>query len=122
MRDTYWRRARVVRVVDADTLQFVVDLGFYAYAEHRMRLLGVNAPEVHAKDPDERQRAAAATAFSTQWLVDHAPHCVDPEWPVSIRTEKADSFGRFLALLECGEGHSLNQELLDSGHARPYVR
>jgi endonuclease YncB( thermonuclease family) len=110
----------VVRVVDADTLQFVVDLGYYAYAEHRMRLLGVDTPEMNARDAATRARAVAATEFTTQWVALHIQHSDDVEWPVNVRSQKADSFGRFLAHLECGQGHSLNQELLDAGHAIPF--
>jgi micrococcal nuclease len=122
MRDTYWRRARVVRVIDGDTIQLIVDLGFYTYAEHRMRLLGVDTPEMHAPLPEVRASALAAATFTTEWLRDHTLHATDPDWRFNIRTEKADSFGRFLAYLECAQGHSLNDDLLSTGHARPYAR
>jgi micrococcal nuclease len=120
MRDPYWRRARLVRIIDGDTVQVIVDLGYYTYAEHRMRLLGVDTPEMNDRDPDVRARAVAATQYTTGWFVSHAPHGDDAGWPFRIRSQKADSFGRFLALVECGEGHSLNEMLLETGHGRPY--
>jgi micrococcal nuclease len=122
MRDTYWRRARVEKVVDGDTIQVDIDLGFYTSVVHRLRLLGVDTPEVNSRDADERARAQAAMAFTSAWLAEHAAHAQSTEWPFNMRTEKADSFGRFLADVECGQGHNLNTALLDTGHAKPYVR
>lgn len=122
MQDPYWRRFRLVRVIDGDTVQVIIDLGFYAYIEHRLRLLDVNTPELHAKDPGERARAVAATSFVVDWFAQHTPHNTNAntEWPFFIRTEKSDSFGRFLAHIECGQSHSLNDMLLESGNARPF--
>lgn len=122
MRDPYWRRARLERVIDGDTVQVTVDLGYYTFAEHRFRLLGVDTPEVNASDPDERARAQAATAFVVAWFAEHAAHSARPDWAFHVRTEKADSFGRFLADVECVAGHDLNRTLLDTGHARPWLR
>ena len=40
-------RARLVKVIDGDTIDVYLDAGFHGYREERLRLLGVNAPEVH---------------------------------------------------------------------------
>ncbi len=121
MRDPYWRRARLERVVDGDTVQMVIDLGFYTYVEHRMRLLGLNTPEMHDPNPAVRAKAQEAKTFTTTWLAEHASHAEsDVDFPCFIRTEKADSFGRFLAYVECAESHSLNDALLASNLAEVY--
>ncbi len=122
MRDPYWRRARLTRVIDGDTIQVTVDLGYYMYAEHRVRLLGLNTPELNDHDPAVRARARAATQYTTAWLNEHGAHASRPDWPLAMRTEKADAFGRFLADIECDEGHSLNADLLASGNAVPFRR
>jgi micrococcal nuclease len=112
-------RCTVERVIDGDTLDVYVDAGFRNYRSERLRLLGVNTPELRAANPEERLRAQAAKSFVEQWVQDHRAHAASeaPDWPFAIRTEKSDSFGRFLCHLECAQGHPLNQALLDAGHA-----
>lgn len=120
MRDPYWRRARLTRVIDGDTIQVTVDLGYYVYAEHRVRLLDLNTPELTDHDPAVRARARAAMAYTAAWLNEHQAHASRPDWPLAMRTEKADAFGRFLADIECDQGHSLNADLLATGNAVPF--
>jgi endonuclease YncB( thermonuclease family) len=119
VRDAYWRRARVVRVIDGDTLVLIIDLGFRMYAEQMVRLLEINTPELRSGPPAERERGAAAREFTLAWLQDHAGHG-PADWPLSIRTEKGDSFGRWLAYVECGAGHRLHEALLAAGLAVAY--
>jgi micrococcal nuclease len=122
MKDAYWRRARLQRVIDGDTIQMVIDLGFYASVEHRVRLLGVNTAELHAHDTTLRTKALDARTFTTNWLAEHGSHLeADVDWPFVIRTEKADSFGRFLAFVECCQAHSLTDDLLSSGMAEVFL-
>ncbi|HEV2125272.1 MAG TPA: thermonuclease family protein [Chloroflexota bacterium] len=109
-------RCTVERVIDGDTSDVYVDAGFRNYRSERLRLLGVNTPELRSRDPEDRVRAQAAKAFVEQWLQEHREHG-PAEWPFVIRTQKSDAFGRFLCHLECAEGHELNQTLLDTGHA-----
>ena len=56
----YEYRARVVEVVDGDTIDLSVDLGFHFAFGTRFRLLGINAPELHAENPAPGQAAKAA--------------------------------------------------------------
>lgn len=84
-------RARCLRVVDGDTLDLELDLGFRLTIRQRIRILSIDAPEVHAAAEDVRQRAAAATARLRELVM------VDGEWPLLVVTEKPDSFGRWLA-------------------------
>lgn len=118
MRDNYCRRARVQRVVDGDTLDMTVDLGYYVVAVHRMRLLGVDTPELRGTSGQEYARAVAAEMYTSAWVREHAAHGVDPSWPFVVESRRADSFGRFLASVTCGEGHNLNGDLVRDGHAR----
>ena len=114
-------RARCVRVIDGDTADFVLDLGFHLTASLRMRLLGVDTPEMHAKDPVERGRAVIAKQYLMQALKPGLS--LDMDWPLRVRTEKADSFGRWLADVWLADsGVSVNGELLKLGHAVEYKR
>lgn len=74
------------RIVDADTLDFNLDLGFHIFVKHRFRLAGINAPEIRG---DERAYGLIAKNRVESLL---------NECPISrIITFKADSFGRWLA-------------------------
>lgn len=115
-------RARLLRVHDGDTAFFVLDAGFgWTYTpRHGIRLLGVDAPELHDPNPTIRQKAQEATTFATAWLAEHASHLagdVTMEWPFVLTTQWSDSFDRPLTRLACGLGHDLSQALLDSGNA-----
>lgn len=108
-------RARMMRVVDGDTIDIELDAGFRSHRIERIRLLGVNAPEARGIS---RLDGEMATTYVRDWLIsDGAPDA----WPLRIQTEKSDSFGRYLGRLwRISDGRELNADLLDSGHAVPY--
>lgn len=114
--DTYWRRARIERVIDGDTVEATIDLGFHLTARYRLRLLGIDTPELSAKDPAERDAARAAREFVEAWWGRASAGTVDA-FPIDIRTEKADSFGRYLAEV-LWAGVSLNEALVTAGLAK----
>jgi endonuclease YncB( thermonuclease family) len=108
-------RARLVRVVDGDTLDATIDAGFHAYRTERLRLLGVDTPEVFG--PKAEPAGAEATIYAKAWFADAGPG----DWPLIVRTEKSDVFGRFLAVVwRASDGACLNDDLLASGHAEVY--
>ena len=103
--------ATVTRVVDADTIDCTVDLGFHVGIKERFRLFGVNAPESRTRDKAEKARGLAATAFVRD-LIRQNDNAVTLD--VSKGTGK---FGRWLAIVELSEGRTLNDALLAAGHA-----
>jgi micrococcal nuclease len=110
----YEYRAIIVNVVDGDTVDAVVDAGFKVTTTQRLRLLGVDTAELTAKDPVERAKAQEAKLFVIEQLLNKT---------VRIKTEKADSFGRYLATIYLkllGGDETFNQLLLDKGLAEPY--
>jgi len=111
--------ATVRRVVDGDTIDFDVDLGFGVGARIRTRIVGVDAPETRRGDPAERERGRQATAFVEQFVLEFGPDFV-------IKTRKADGFGRWLAEVvgfdPAGDPVNLTERLLTTGHAVPYER
>lgn len=116
-KDPYIRRARWTKTVDGDTAHLVIDLGWYIYAEHTIRLLGVDTPELRGVD---RLAGLESKAFSEFWFKTHQH---DLDWPLLIRSEKADSFGRFLADVQCSvDNENLAEILLDKGLAKEYTR
>ena len=111
-------RARAVRVVDGDTCDLIVDLGFRMTTIQRFRLLGVDTPELHSTDVKERERAVAATQALTSMLSSGAG-----DWPLLVRTQKSDSFGRWLAEIWVeATGTNINTSLLLQGYAVPFKK
>lgn len=109
-----YRVAGVRRVVSGDTLDLIVDVGFYLTATLRFRLKGVDTPELADSDPDIRAKAAEATVFVQQWL---------NERDARARTHKADGFGLWLAeVYDVETGEDLGQALMDGGFAQRYER
>jgi len=119
-------RARCTRVVDGDTCDVVLDLGFHLTATFRLRLWGVNTPEMHAKDPAERVLAANAANFlANRLMMIHEDE--EDEWPLRVETLRdTDSFGRWLAKVAYtdpdGNDVLVNDELVMNGHAVPFRR
>jgi micrococcal nuclease len=111
---TYEYRATVRRVVDGDTLDLAIDLGFECTLVTRVRLLGLNTPEVVGAS---KSLGLASAAFVQQWCDNRAGN-------VLVRSYKAkqrEKYGRWLveAWSADGQGSSLNQELLARGLAVP---
>jgi len=100
----YEYRAELLRVVDGDTIDVNVDLGFNITREIRLRLLGVDTHETYgvSHDSKEYQRGIEETKFVAEWLPDE----------FIIRTEKKGKYGRYLAEIERPDGEILNNRLL----------
>lgn len=105
----YEYNGRVENIVDGDTIDVTIDVGFYMTAKLRLRLLGVNAPEMHGESAKAGQ---IAKDFTTVCLLNK---------DVVIHTEKSDSFGRWLATVFV-YGKNFNEELLSSDNAVIYKR
>ncbi len=126
----YHYTCRVVRVVDADTLDVIVDLGFGIalgqYDPIRLRLADIDAPELRTEEGQE------AKDFAHWWLIRNDPPAFDDSvlGPFLLHTVKSkratdarDSFGRYLAhIYPLGGGPSLNEALVEAGHAKPWSR
>ncbi len=97
--------ARCVRVVDGDTMDLDVDLGFYVTHRIRVRLLGIDTPELRSSDPSERDRARDASLVAANWLARGELisdgrggwRPLDVSRPLVVETEKTGKFGRWLA-------------------------
>lgn len=115
----YEYRARCIRVVDGDTFDLCVDVGFHMTATCRFRLLGVNAYEMNSSDEVGRVLALQAKELAQITLM------TGKEWPLVIRTQKADSFGRWLAEVEYSDNgamRSFSQLLLEKKLAVPFQK
>ena len=93
-------------MVDGDTADVVLDVGFYLTTVVRVRILGVDTPE------RGQPGWAEATQFTTRWLAARFGK-------LRATTYKTDSFGRWLADIYAG-GEHMGVALLTAGHAKPY--
>lgn len=104
----YEYNATVSRLIDGDTIEAVVDLGFDIKLRQIVRLAGINAPEVVGVSKPAGQ---AATAFLAS--------LIGPNSPVLFRTEKPhDKYGRYLAWVYLpADPESVNEKMIKAGHA-----
>jgi endonuclease YncB( thermonuclease family) len=79
----------------------------------RVRLLGLDAPEIRSKDPVEKARGLESQAFVSQWF--------SRPGEVLVRTTKEEKYGRMLADCYRAGEPSLCTQLLERGLTRPYT-
>jgi micrococcal nuclease len=108
-----YRLKALVRVIDGDTVDLDLDLGFSLTLRQRVRLYGVDAPELRSKDPAEKAKAQESQGFVTQWFARPGA--------VLVHTNKEEKYGRMLADCHREGAPSLCTELLERGLARPYT-
>lgn len=109
-----------MKVVDGDTVDLMVDLGFNIHHKIRVRLFGVNTPESRTKDLEEKKLGLMAKDFTEDWLDRH-------RWVfVNTIPNKNDKYGRVLAKIYSSEQIDdprtacLNKDIIESGYAREY--
>ena len=102
--------AQPIRTIDGDT--FIADvLPWHGITiRETTRVLGVDTPELKAKDPALRNKAKEAKQFTESWL---------SKGDVIIETCERDSFGRILARVRRGN-EDLTEQLIKNGHGAPY--
>lgn len=101
----YTYKAIAKRVIDGDTLDVILDLGFKIYKADRLRLYGINTPEVYGKKPGERELAAEATEVLRKFCADaeqgkNSLAIISEDW-------EEGKFGRILATLIMLDEHGI---------------
>lgn len=107
----YEYKCKIAKIVDADTIDISIDLGFSVATSQRVRVFGVNAPEVHSKDSKEKARGLAAVE-EVKKLLPIGLECL-------VRSEKpgaGDKFGRYLATFILPDGRDFAKVMTDLGH------
>jgi len=105
-KDLYNYKASLVRIIDADTIEVDINLGFFMTYRTKVRLLGIDAPERYTED------GKAATA----WLTKYIP--LGHEVTLDV-FKGAEKYGRWLAYVTYN-GVNVNEELVKTGHAVEY--
>lgn len=101
---------KIVKIVDGDTVDVMIDLGFDIYVKQRIRLAGINAPESRTRDLEEKKRGMSAKA-RLQELCDEAD--------LILHSCGIGKYGRILGHIY-KDGASLNDIMLAEGHAVKY--
>ena len=110
-------KAKVVRVVDGDTVDLCVDLGFRVQFTDRFRVHGIDAPETYgvSKDSEEYKKGTLAK----EWLESQIRGST-----VLVRTDrdKRGKFGRWLAEIFLTDGTNIGAEMIKLGYASEYKK
>jgi len=118
--DKYIYRAKLERVVDGDTVDALIDLGFDTWVKKRIRYKGIDTWESRTKDLDEKKLGLAAKDRNKELLesVSSKPGYF------RLRSHGVGKYGRVLGelFIKDNEGieYNINQTLIDEGHAYEY--
>lgn len=108
--------ARVVRVVDGDTLILDLDLGWHVWRlGERVRLSGINAPEMNTVEGRLAQQFVRDVVGVNALGLREPGGLVD----VTFVSRSLDKYGRPLGVVKLADGRILNDLMLDAGHAVP---
>ena len=110
--------AKIRRVIDGDTVDMTIDLGFRVSVNVRARLFGLDAPEITGPTAHKGKAAAA-------WLSERL--ATRPAWTIkTYKQDSADKYGRYLVLITDQPAadefdRTINAEMIAAGYATPYL-
>ena len=115
-----FRVVEINRVVDGDTIDVTIDLGFDLFKKERVRVAGVDTPEKRTRDLEEKELGIEAT----NWLKEKLDGAITGDDDLVIRTELVGGmgkYGRLLGWLYIGDSElSLNEIMIEEGYAWSY--
>jgi|TARA_R100000458_G_C8268581_1_gene243416 micrococcal nuclease len=104
--------ARLIRVIDGDTVDAMIDLGFSIWSKKRIRLFGINAPESRTRDLQEKKMGLAAKERLKELLE-------ASKGEFTLISHGVGKYGRCLGTLLIDD-ENINELLISEGHAREY--
>ena len=114
----YTYDVEIKRVVDGDTVDVIIDLGFNTYIKRRIRMYGINAPESRTRDLEEKAKGLAAKERLKEYVEENK---------IVMKSWGKGKYGRILGELftekdsELGLIHTnINEALVSEGHAKAY--
>ena len=115
-----FRVTEITKVLDGDTIDVLIDLGFDLFKKERVRIAGVDTPEKRTKNLEEKELGIDAT----NWLKEKLESTLAGDDELTIRTELVGGvgkYGRLLGWLYVGESNvSLNEQMITEGYAHAY--
>ena len=113
--DKHIYSAKLVRVVDGDTADAMIDLGFNVWVKNRIRFMGVDAWESRTRNLEEKKKGLAAKDYVKDLLEN------SDEGKFLLKSHGVGKYGRVLGeLFVKGNEKSVNELLKDNGHAYEY--
>ena len=114
----YEYKAKITRVVDGDTLEALIDVGFHTHVSSTLRLYGIDTPEKRTRNKEEKEKGIAASKRVEELL----RSC---RYEVLVKSHGLGKYGRCLAEVliveKDGSKRNLNSILLGEGHAVEYL-
>ena len=115
-----FRVVKINRVVDGDTIDVTIDLGFDLHKKERVRVAGVDTPEKRTRNLEEKALGVDATS----WLKSKLEETIKGDEELIVRTELkggVGKYGRLLGWLYVGDSNiSLNEQRITAGYAHAY--
>ena len=115
-----FRVTEIVKVLDGDTIDVTIDLGFDLYKKERVRVAGVDTPEKRTRNLEEK----ALGIDATNWLKKELEDVLHGDDELIVRTELhggVGKYGRLLGWLYVGDEQvSLNEQMIHQGYAHAY--
>ena len=115
-----FRVTEINRVLDGDTIDVTIDLGFDLFKKERVRVAGVDTPEKRTRNLEEK----ALGIDATNWLKKKLEDVLAGDDELIVRTELhggVGKYGRLLGWLYIGDGNiSLNEQMITEGYAWAY--
>lgn len=114
----YTYKAKLIRVIDGDTIDAEIDLGFEVFIKQRIRLYGINTPDSRSKHEEEKVMGLESKQHLTELLTS--------EFIVETILNKRGKFGRILGIIysvdvQTQQKTNINDKLVADGFAKPYL-
>ena len=111
--DFSYRVSQVIKVIDGDTCDVILDLGFDIYHKCRIRMFGIDTPESRTRDLEEKKRGLLSKEYLKEKL---------KAKKLTVKTYKGEETGKFGRVLGdiYADGVSINQTMVEEGYAVAY--
>jgi|TARA_R110002020_G_scaffold244317_4_gene457997 micrococcal nuclease len=112
----YEYSAEVLRVVDGDTVDVLIDCGFSTFRKERVRLHGIDAYESRTRDKEEKSKGLAAKARLQELIKNTSQKVI-----IKTELDKKGKYGRILGVIwDKNKKKNFNKMLISEGHAVEY--
>lgn len=111
--DFSYRVSQVTKVIDGDTCDVILDLGFDIYHKCRIRMFGIDTPESRTRNLEEKKRGLLSKEYLKEKL---------KAKKLTVKTYKGEETGKFGRVLGdiYADGVSINQTMVEEGYAVAY--
>ena len=108
----YTYNCKLDRVIDGDTVDAKIDLGFGISVYRRIRLFGINAPETRTKNKAEKKKGLKSKQFLINALVNE-------DFVINTIKDSTGKYGRLLGVIYIN-GVNINDAMVETGYAKRY--